>query len=259
MLCSPSKRTWGDSSFFKNQSAACSKFAEAGVKSLAFAGDSFMRHIFQGFSITLSGDYKRGAVGKFAPEICEFHNQFSEKYCSMNTVSPKILCDGSVEMELGWADPQSYCKSDSKTVVFFSYGNHQINGVHNRHTINNAQDYISLFEEQNICDRVQTKPANCEIYWVSTHHRLRNGSQYPGVEETYERIEKYNIAMRNYFTSPRCNGIKYIDVYNLTKSLMDELPAWEAELMAYDHAHWGMEVNLLKVQIILNALFHARA
>eukprot|EP00595_Chromulina_sp_UTEXLB2642_P002930 CAMPEP_0196766134 /NCGR_PEP_ID=MMETSP1095-20130614/19009_1 /TAXON_ID=96789 ORGANISM="Chromulina nebulosa, Strain UTEXLB2642" /NCGR_SAMPLE_ID=MMETSP1095 /ASSEMBLY_ACC=CAM_ASM_000446 /LENGTH=46 /DNA_ID= /DNA_START= /DNA_END= /DNA_ORIENTATION= len=39
----------------------------------------------------------------------------------------------------------------------------------------------------------------------------------------------------------------------MTKELAQNYTA-DAEKMTYDRVHWGMEVNLLKAQIIINAL-----
>lgn len=60
--------------------------------------------------------------------------------------------------------------------------------------------------------------------------------------------------MRAYFdSSRRCGQVNYIDVFNLTSLLALAWPA-EAELLTYDGVHWGLEVNLLKAQVILHAL-----
>jgi hypothetical protein len=62
--------------------------------------------------------------------------------------------------------------------------------------------------------------------------------------------------MRAFFDGGGCGPVNYIDVYNLTSTLAMELRE-EAERMTYDGVHWGMEVNLLKAQIILHALASA--
>jgi len=59
--------------------------------------------------------------------------------------------------------------------------------------------------------------------------------------------------MRAFFDSHHCGPINYIDVYNMTLGLQNRT---EAVDMSYDRVHWGMEVNLVKAQIILNALLN---
>jgi hypothetical protein len=60
--------------------------------------------------------------------------------------------------------------------------------------------------------------------------------------------------MREYFESAgRCGSVNYIDVFNLTSQLALTLTP-EAETLTYDGVHWGLEVNLIKAQLILHAL-----
>ena len=60
--------------------------------------------------------------------------------------------------------------------------------------------------------------------------------------------------MREYFDrGGRCGPVNYVDVYNMTAALAGEAHH-EAAKMTYDMVHWGIEVNLHKAQIVLNAL-----
>ena len=73
-------------------------------------------------------------------------------------------------------------------------------------------------------------------------------------DEEKGRIRVYNEQMRKFFESGKCgNDTGYIDVYNMTSSLMQHHRT-EADFMSFDAAHWGMEVNLVKFQIIMTAL-----
>ena len=47
--------------------------------------------------------------------------------------------------------------------------------------------------------------------------------------------------------------MNYIDVFNMTDSLVVQHDA-EARKMTWDQVHWSYEVNLIKAQIIINAL-----
>jgi len=50
--------------------------------------------------------------------------------------------------------------------------------------------------------------------------------------------------------------VNYVDVWNMTESLALN-HAEAADPMTYDKVHWSMEVNLVKTQILLNALASA--
>ncbi len=47
--------------------------------------------------------------------------------------------------------------------------------------------------------------------------------------------------------------MSYVDVYNMTAALAGGVHH-EADKMTYDMVHWGIEANLHKAQIVLNAL-----
>ena len=90
---------------------------------------------------------------------------------------------------------------------------------------------------------------SCSVWWVPTHYRYRAFFK----EEVPERVHEYNVRMREFFDSNKCGLVNYVDVYNMTASLVlnhDEAAA----ALTYDKVHWSMEVNLVKVQILLNAL-----
>ena len=93
----------------------------------------------------------------------------------------------------------------------------------------------------------------CSIWWVSTHYRLR--AIYK--DEKPEMVRDYNLGMRKFFEEgKRCGPVNYVDVYNMTADLATNHQV-DALKMTYDQVHWGIEVNLIKAQIILNALLAA--
>ena len=77
-------------------------------------------------------------------------------------------------------------------------------------------------------------------------------------DELPDIIKSYNEGMRAFFESGKCGAVDYLDVYNMTRQLgsADSVPNLSAEAakMTYDSVHWGMEVNLIKAQLIINAL-----
>ena len=66
----------------------------------------------------------------------------------------------------------------------------------------------------------------------------------------------YTGMRKFYDEGKRCGPVNYIDVYNMTAELASN-PLHEAPKMTYDMVHWGIEANLHKAQIILNALLSA--
>jgi hypothetical protein len=125
--------------------------------------------------------------------------------------------------------------------------------------------YSEVFE-RDICPRIKD-PKNlqrttgavpirdgvCSIWWVSTHYRLR--AIYD--DEKPDVVRDYNLGMRKFFEEgKRCGPVNYVDVYNMTADLAINHHE-EALRMTYDQVHWGIEVNLQKAQVILNALLSA--
>ena len=66
--------------------------------------------------------------------------------------------------------------------------------------------------------------------------------------------------MRKFYDEgKRCGPVNYIDVYNMTAALAANPHRYAGRTysMTYDCVHWGIEANLHKAQIILNALLSA--
>ena len=66
-------------------------------------------------------------------------------------------------------------------------------------------------------------------------------------------VKSYNEQMKDFVLSGLCGNIQYIDVYNMTNELKINHRA-DALYMTFDKAHWGMEVNLAKAQLILTEI-----
>ena len=100
--------------------------------------------------------------------------------------------------------------------------------------------------------------SQCSVWWLSTHFR-----QHPldNADETYEIVESYNNEMRSFFDSGQCGNVNYLDVYNMTKSLAlgQSVPVDDVKKMTHDGVHWGMEVNMVKAQIVLNGLINSNS
>jgi hypothetical protein len=93
----------------------------------------------------------------------------------------------------------------------------------------------------------------CSVWWVSTHYRMKAHFD----DETPEIVKDYNEGMRKFYDSGGCGNVNYVDVYNTTAQLALHHKE-DAEQMTYDGVHWGYEVNLIKAQILINALLSSQ-
>lgn len=260
-----------------NNVTACDALLAKGYTMMFFSGDSYMRQIYAALMITLTGDYKYGSIKN--PETsphCEYGRQFYEKKCGTRDLNHYgQVCDGKITLDpilqqLPYKNDLELCSRSPKTVIMWSFGNYNvINGRANfnmnggRRGVNNATEYQKLLQSH-ICPTVRAEPPGdkCSLYWVSTHYRMKH--HFP--DETIEQVKTFNEGMHSFFgdspgssgsnTGSECGDIGFIDVYNMTENLAQR-HAEEAIKLTYDSVHWGMEVNLIKAQIILNRLINA--
>jgi hypothetical protein len=258
-LCTTKNNTWVPSyphKYYDNVTA-CDALVAKGIKKVFFFGDSYMRQMYAALLITLKGDYRYGSIASAtnSPE-CEYQRQFFEKRCGTRELNHYgIVCDGRVILDplLHGIDNLNHCQSEEGTVNLWSFGNYKL-GHNGREGVNNATLYQRFFEA-NICPALKSSsdkfPGDfkhgCSTWWISTHHRLRAYFD----DEKAEVVKHYNKEMRAYYDSGACGPVNYIDVFNATERLSH---LHEAEQMTYDGVHWGMEGNMIKAQIIINAL-----
>jgi hypothetical protein len=224
-----------------------------GIRQIDFYGDSYIRHIYAAMLITLNGNYATGSLLQPRGSRCRFNAQFSEKRCNLDKLNRKgIVCNGQVTLnaKLSAAD-NAACNGRSGSVVLFSAGNHAIGSEEQkllRNGVNNASIYQQHFQ-QALCPRLRKTDHLCSLWWISTHRRV--AAMFP--DEEVEVVHQYNLQMRDFFDAGQCGKVNYIDVYNMTASLAQRHETHYAG-MTYDNVHWGFEINLVKVQIVLNAL-----
>ena len=92
---------------------------------------------------------------------------------------------------------------------------------------------------------------------MSTHQRIIGWFD----DEKTPASKRFNEGMRSYFDSGRCGDYNTIDVYNMTKSLIEtftldatcEANKKKSMSVSYDYFHYGMEINLTKAQLVLDA------
>lgn len=251
-MCTPSNYTYksDDPKFVDyNSKNACAKLISKGIKRINFHGDSFMRQIYSAMLITLSGNYRNGSL--VSSTGCEFHKQFNDKKCGVHNLNHHgVVCDGEVLLDpiLTGIDNLNLCLKDNKTVILWSFGNYKTTRF-GRHGVNNATAYSDLFLNSP-CPLIRASTNRlCSVWWVSTHYRLR--AIYP--DEVEDMVRNYNVGMRRFYESGSCGPVKYVDVYNMTAGLARGHRK-DSESMTYDMVHWGMEVNLVKAQLLLNAI-----
>lgn len=250
-ICSPGRLSWycGALEETLTTARACDVFRKANVRNIQLYGDSYVRHFYQALVITLTGNYKN-PFGQSSP--CFYSRQFSEKICRSINHDIRVCNDTlSITYYAGEGLPPLQCNVD--TLALLSVGNHPTPG-RGRDSINDADAYIRLFEDRNYC--MKNNSVNCSLYWMSTHCRPTEGSPgYDGEKrENFDVVREYNEKMSQYFQGGGCGtGWNYLDVFNMTDRLVHQ-HSNESWLMTFDHAHWGMEVNLIKAQIFLRQL-----
>ena len=165
-----------------------------------------------------------------------------------------VVCDGSIYLN-SYINYHAYhfkaenISNSSHHWTFFSYGNHDLRSGDQpkRYGVNNATAYIDYFNSS-ICGELRHRhchPTCPQVWWVSTHRRYQ--ALYP--DETPETMLVFNQRMKRFFRSI----INVVDVFNMTQDLMLHYPN-QAQYLASDATHWGMEINLLKAQLIINAI-----
>ena len=232
-----------------------------GITEIMFHGDSYMRQMYAAMLITLNGDYKYGSIANAtATPECMYHRQFYEKKCGVWQLNyGGTVCNGKLHLRpfLNHFESLVECSKVNGSVVLYSIGNHKVTR-YGRTGINNATE-IQQFIENSFCKGLKAlkhsydgkigRNKTCSPWWISTHHRHVGYFE----DETPERIKGMNDGMRDYFESGSCGNVNYIDVFNMTAHLVKDHPSIAPE-MTYDSVHWGMEVNLIKAQILINAL-----
>ena len=254
-LCTKSFKTWQYLNSTEitpwNNTTGCENLLSKGFNTIKFFGDSYMRHIYIAMLLTLSNNYRDAALSK-PNEKCEYANQFDEKECRSILKLSSTVCDSKLRLIYSADIPNSNICAPSQ-LSFWSIGNHPVDFDHiTRHGINNSTAYSNKFKHIELCKTFIKKHTNnvhspCSLFWISTHARYKGAN-----DERKEVIKEFNEGMRAFFADPaHCGAVRYIDVFNMTASLLRDLYE-DAKLLTHDGAHWSIEVNLIKAQILLD-------
>ena len=267
-LCTKSLKTW-QSDYPNstqiipwNNTAGCDIILSRGINRVMFFGDSYMRHIYIAMLLTLSNNYRNAALSR-PIENCEYSKQFDEKECRSILKLSSTVCNSKLRLQYSSDIPNSNICVPSQ-LSFWSVGNHPVDYNYNtRHGVNNATAYSNKFKHIELCKtlvRKHTTTTNsnvqptdihsqCLLFWVSTHARFKGAN-----DERKEVIKAYNEGMRAFFADPaHCGSVRYIDVFNMTASLLRDMYE-DAKLLTHDGAHWSIEVNVIKAQILLDSI-----
>lgn len=277
--CVLGQNTWkAEGSRFYNWSEACASLVGNGIDTIYFYGDSYMRQIYAATLITLNGNYRNGSLNS---EIdgdgigCTYHEQFNEKRCGVHQLNRETnVCDDKVRLEFMASDIldlDGSCvgRKGGSAIVLFSQGNHKIrSGDGGRVGVNDHKLYSQLYEAH-FCARLREYAkapernewkgmGTCSYWWMSTHQRIIGWFD----DEKPHIVKKFNEGMRKFFDDGRCGPFNYIDVFNMTDSLVrnftldatSEKNKAKSLSVSYDYVHFGMEVNLIKAQTFINAI-----
>lgn len=161
-MCTPiNNLTWipSYSSKFYDNVTGCEALQRKGITKIYFHGDSYMRQIYAGLLITLTGDYRYGSIADPAQSPhCEYHRQFWEKACSTRQLNHYgKVCGGSIILDpllIGF-HKVDHCKQEHGSVILWSFGNYKLS-QYGRLGVNNASMYQEFFE-RDICPVMRSK------------------------------------------------------------------------------------------------------
>jgi hypothetical protein len=262
-FCSPASWTWNDDREVIKPADACSVLqrirssSNSNVARILFVGDSNVRHAYQAFAMSLSGDYERGGVRPNAPLRCSGDGQFEQMPCRRE-VSSFDACGGSVRLELEWRQndhwymlhPETHSRSRADIIVWYTVPPHSpaLGGdiVHGRARKHYGNCSASALESV-VLSRVCTPEALRQfppILVISPHLPLHDTD--PLTLEAYSKRAAQMLRAK-------C-GFVPVDVFTLTSTLVRTLPREEANALTHDGGHWSRAVSLWKAQMLLRAI-----
>jgi hypothetical protein len=228
-----------------------------GISRVLFVGDSNVRHAYQAFAMSLSGDYERGGVGRNAPQRCTGNGQFEQMPCRREVPSFDA-CGGSVKLELEWRQndhwymlhPEAHSRSRADVIVWYTVPPHSpalggdiAHGRARKHYGNCSASALENVVLSRVCtpEMLQKLPP---VLVISPHLPLHDTD--PSTLEAYSQRSAQMLR-------DQC-GFVPVDVFSLTSALVRTLPREEANALTHDGGHWSRAVSLWKAQMLLRAL-----
>jgi len=249
--------TWSLPRIFTNHDT-CGLFNAMGKKRVYFVGDSFMRQIYSAMLLTTTGDFEHGAIKE---KECSGEEQFADSNCRKYLEHKRSICNDSVTFHfVSTVSDSGYftgkCSQDmcrSGSLIIWSEGSHPV--FLDRMSRYGVYDPLAYYFRRILPSEICSQKLS-NVFWISAHARPTLPGKYNVVDEVPSRVKQFNLDMRSYISRNECWNLNYINVYNMTESLIDRFLGHNLKDfgLTYDGVHYGMYVNLIKAQIILNSL-----
>ena len=250
--CTPSGRRWTHEK--RDTKEQCDILAG---KTILFVGDSFVRHAFVATALLLSGDYQKGALKSDHDHICEYGGQFEEKVCRLQLEYTRSVCGGAVALRHKYQAWPTITQQELNEVdyVIWGAGNHPVNlDYSTRYGVLNAS-IVGSEKLAPTCKYLADSQLQ-KIFWLDPHARL-NSISLPWLatpDEQINRLYRFHTEMPGQlFLHCKIPQARFISPWNATFDLIENFRN-DAENMTYDGVHWGMSVNLLKADQIIQAI-----
>ncbi|KAK2561601.1 hypothetical protein P5673_015587 [Acropora cervicornis] len=235
------------------QFSACELLSNR-LSSVTFIGDSLVRHFFSAMLLILTNDPLHGALKFNTPpnmrDICKSDSQFVDSICHVHTTMTWRDVADNPNFCNSWARFQlTYVKAYKVEVASLAHlavrrlldkvGSVVIMGI-GIHNNFNSSAVIQKYLEPAVRMISTSKNGWPHLIWLSTH------SMGPLKPISYHRdqgnsaITSFNENLAKYCQE---NNIAVFDSFNMTTGVH-----------SFDGTHFGIGVNMMKVQILLNYL-----
>ncbi|XP_022800564.1 uncharacterized protein LOC111338354 isoform X2 [Stylophora pistillata] len=235
------------------QSSACESLSH-GVSSVTFVGDSLVRHFFSAMVILLTNDPLYGALKFKTPprmrDICKGDSQFVDSICHVHTamtwrdiMDNPNFCNGWARFKISYVKAYKVELAQLALLAIRKLLNKVGSivlmgiGIHNNF---NASAVIQSYLEPAVQLVSTSRNGWPHLIWLSTHSmgplkpiNYHHDQGNPAILSFNENLLKY------------CNhhNITMFDSFNMTMGVH-----------SFDGTHFGVGVNTMKVQILLNYL-----
>ena len=237
-----------------NGDDACSYLQDA-FTSISFLGDSLVRHLFSALLMHLTQDRVYGALktnqSRAVLEFCKAEGQFVDSSCHVRLATQwsdirenKKYCS-STERKIRLSFTQAFSTRQTELALSVMKGELVEPrplflvgiGIHEQFNVTKViDDYLKpILNLRDISN--DSRP---EIIWLNSHaagplkplvYQARQGNQ---------NILSFNRQLRDFCMR---NDILVFDTFNIT-----------ADVHSFDGTHYGSEVNLLKVSMLIDSL-----
>ncbi|XP_067655649.1 uncharacterized protein [Haliotis asinina] len=214
---------------------------------IAVIGNSFMRHLYTALVLMLNNFDSRGVfrAGKPSDISCDGMYAFSTKACRPKLIRAATLCNGTLNVDVSELPRASEAKRfherfrsllhRKNTVILVGIGIHD---HFNFDLVYNEYIYP-------VVDVIRKKKASWpKLIWFATHKfGIMKSPKMP--KQLNSHVVAFNKRMSEALGKYH---IPIFDTYNLTSGVM-----------SMDGAHFGIGVNSMKVQMLLNYLVELKS